>query len=923
MNSSISDLAKNRYDGIRGRGASHATAVERLIGALPLLVPEAGTSELDAAAAYVRGLERTQLAPAVMQGEQPFASWFDSASKQRWIRWQRYRRFLLEKKGWAFDSVAALDESSDEIVKQLGSPLGAAAFDRRGLVAGSVQSGKTASYMALICKAVDAGYRVVIVLAGIHNSLRHQTQVRIDEEVIGVGSHRGATQRARVGVGLLEPTEEHPTVNFLTGRGEDGDFSVHVARRVAVNPGETPLLLVVKKNVVVLEHLISYLRGLSTTVLGEGGIRQLRAVPLLLIDDEADQASINFRPVRGEEDELDPSLDPSRVNEQIRKLLMTFTQRTYVGYTATPFANVLISPESEHPTLGPDLFPRDFIVALHPPDDYVGPRQVFGTGLRPDGTQDPGMPVVRAVDDHQTFVPEKHRQDHNPGELPASLRAAILGYLLAGAVRCCRGQATRHHTMLIHVTRFTAVQGRVSGAVDRLLRRLKSILEYGSGAVGTPESREGLLEEFRSLWRDDFEPTSAAMGVPLPAWEEVEEQLLPGLRRVTLRVINGDVGDVLDYEQRAREGAWVIAVGGDKLSRGLTLEGLSVSYYLRASRTYDTLMQMGRWFGYRPGYADLCRIHTTPDLVSWFQHIVVATEALWDEFETMQRMGSTPREFGLRVMAHPAMEVTSPMKMREAERISLNYSGTIQETIMFDRSQSVVAGNQQAVDTLVGQIGTPNARPDGRGPFVWPGVPAAGVLPFLRSYRTHSSAVTVIASRLAEYIELHLSRGLLTTWTVAVMSAKQPMPGTGTGTAGVHVVQRFQRAPLQASTADCTRIGRMLSPDDELLDLDRNELTTLTLHLSRALAAAKKIGSGKVTAQDGRGYDLEDAPYRIGRPPTRGLLILYPLVLGPRGADLQDSVTVWGLAISFPRSRQLQNHDFVANPVWLEQVAAG
>jgi hypothetical protein len=922
VSSNIRAFAKNMYDGIRGRGNTHATAVERVVGALPMLVPEAGASELEAAAVHVRGLERTQQAPAVMQGEAPFTSWFDPARKPGWIRWQRYRRYLLENKGWAFDSVAALDESSDEIVKQLGAPGMTASVDRRGLVAGSVQSGKTASYMALICKAIDAGYRMVIVLAGIHNSLRHQTQVRIDEEIIGVGSNRGAMPRTRVGVGLLEPTAEHPSINSLTGRGEDGDFSVQVARRVAVNPGETPLLLVVKKNVVVLEHLISYLRGLSSTVQGEGGIRQLRGVPLLLIDDEADQASINFRAVRGEEDELDPSLDPSRVNEQIRKLLMTFTQRTYVGYTATPFANVLISPESEHQTLGPDLFPRDFIVALHPPDDYIGPRQVFGTGLRPDGTQDPGMPVVRAVEDHQTFIPEKHRQDHNPGELPGTLRAAVLGYLLAGAVRCCRGQATRHHTMLIHVTRFTAVQGRVSGVVDRFLRRVRSILEYGSGAAGTPESREGLLDEFRGLWRTDFEPTSAAMGIPLPAWEEVEEQLLPGLRRVTMRVINGDAGDVLDYEQRAREGAWVIAVGGDKLSRGLTLEGLAVSYYLRASKTYDTLMQMGRWFGYRPGYADLCRIHTTPDLVSWFQHIVVATEALWEEFETMQRMGSTPREFGLRVMAHPAMEVTSPMKMREAQRISLSYSGTVQETIMFDPSPALIAGNQQAVDTLVGLLGAPE-RPDGRGPFLWSGVPATTTLSFLRSYRTHSDAVTVIASRLAEYIELHQPSGLLTTWTVAVMSTKQPVPGNGTGTAGPHRVQRFQRTPLQASITACTRIGRMLSPDDELIDLTEAELKSLALNLPRALAAAKKLNTGKVTAQDARGYDLDGAPFRIGRPATRGLLILYPLVLGQRGADLQNSVTTWGMAISFPRSRQLQSHDFVANAVWLEQVAAG
>lgn len=920
MDPSIIDFAKMNYDRLRGLGLTHEDAVARSTAALGNLFPDAAPDDLAAATTQVRGFQRTQPAPAVMQGEALFATWFDPARKQGWVRWQRYRRYLLEKKGWAFDSVAALDDSSDEIVTQIGDPASAEPFDRRGLVAGSVQSGKTASYMALICKAVDAGYRMVIVLAGIHNSLRHQTQVRIDEEIIGVGSHFEGKQRERVGVGLLEPTNQHPPINFLTGRGENGDFSVHVARRVAVNPGETPFLLVVKKNVTVLEHLIGYLRGLASAVPGEGGIRQLRNVPLLLIDDEADQASINFRSIRDDSDELDPSLDPSRINEQLRKLLMTFTHRTYVGYTATPFANVLISPEVEHPGLGPDLFPRDFIVALHPPDDYIGPRQVFGTTVLADASQDPGMPVVRTVDDHERFVPDRHRQEHNPGEMPMSLRRAILGYLLAGAARCSRGQGSRHHTMLIHVTRFTAVQQRVADAVDRLLRRLRSILEYGSGAPGTPESRETLVQEFHALWFTDFEPTSRAMGVKPAPWDEIERHLLAGLRRVTLRIINGDAGDVLDYEQRAREGAWVIAVGGDKLSRGLTLEGLTVSYYLRASRSYDTLMQMGRWFGYRPGYADLCRIYTTPELVSWFQHIVVATEALWDEFETMQRMSATPREFGLRVMAHPAMEVTSPMKMREAARIALSYSGTISETIMFDTDPAIIAGNQQAVDTLVGLLGAPPARPEGRGPFLWRQIPATSILAFLRTYRTSPGAVMAIASRLAEYIELHVPRGLLTTWTVAVMSTKQPVSGNGTGTAGGLVVQRFQRAWNTRSTPVCTQIGRMLSPDDELLDLDKDERDVLARELHRV---TRRSNSGKITAQDARGYDLDGPPYRIGRPATRGLLILYPLALGERGTDLQQNMTVWGMAISFPRSRSLQNHDFVANAVWLEQLGVG
>jgi hypothetical protein len=269
VSSNIRAFAKNMYDGIRGRGNTHATAVERVVGALPMLVPEAGASELEAAAVHVRGLERTQQAPAVMQGEAPFTSWFDPARKPGWIRWQRYRRYLLENKGWAFDSVAALDESSDEIVKQLG-------IARHDGVRRPARTGRRLGAVGQDRQLHGAD------LQGGRRGLPHGDRARghpqqpapPDPGPHRRGDHRRGVQPwghaadARGRGSARADMAEHPSINSLTGRGEDGDFSVQVARRVAVNPGETPLLLVVKKNVVVLEHLISYLRGLSTTVPG-------------------------------------------------------------------------------------------------------------------------------------------------------------------------------------------------------------------------------------------------------------------------------------------------------------------------------------------------------------------------------------------------------------------------------------------------------------------------------------------------------------------------------------------------------------------------------------------------------------------------------------------------------------------------------
>ena len=148
----------------------------------------------------------------------------------------------------------------------------------------------------------------------------------------------------------------------------------------------------------------------------------------------------------------------------------------------------------------------------------------------------------------------------------------------------------------------------------------------------------------------------------MPSWEEVSSQLPDVVSDIQVRMINGTAKDALDYSEYEGAGLKVIAIGGDKLARGLTLEGLCVSYFLRASRMYDTLMQMGRWFGYRPGYLDLCRLYTTPDLSEWFGHIADAAEELREEFDIMAATGATPREYGLKVQSHPVLMVNLKAK---------------------------------------------------------------------------------------------------------------------------------------------------------------------------------------------------------------------------------------------------------------------
>jgi hypothetical protein len=264
--------------------------------------------------------------------------------------------------------------------------------------------------------------------------------------------------------------------------------------------------------------------------------------------------------------------------------------------------------------------------------------------------------------------------------------------------------------MLVHVTRFTAVQDAVKFQVQEqvasMRRRLIRKVDH-----------EELTETLHKLWIEDFVPTSEVLAAKdpdafenqkIPAWEEIEVVLPQVISDIQVKTVNGNAKDALDYVERSETGLKVIAVGGDKLARGLTLEGLCVSYFVRTTKMYDTLMQMGRWFGYRPGYIDLCRLYTTQDLVRWFGHIADASEELREEFDQMVALGAEPWDYGMKVESHPVLLVTSPLKMRSARTLSLSYSGSMSQTISFPNDTATLEANLAASNALVCAMGVPS-----------------------------------------------------------------------------------------------------------------------------------------------------------------------------------------------------------------------
>ena len=385
-------------------------------------------------------------------------------------------------------------------------------------------------------------------------------------------------------------------------------------------------------------------------------------------------------------------------------------------------------------------------------------------------------------------MPERHRSSHvpvpaSPDFVPASLRRAILSFILACAARRERGHGRRHCSMLVHVTRFTAVQSQVHRQVADALRLIRQRLQRGIGSGD-------LLGEMRELWDQDFAPTSVVVGleaqdpsIRLAAWSEIAELLPDVVADIEVKTINGTAKDALDYADNAGRGLKVIAIGGDKLARGLTLEGLCVSYFHRASRMYDTLMQMGRWLGYRPGYLDLCRLYTTPDLVEWFGHIADASEELREEFDLMQATGGTPRDYGLKVQSHPVLMVTSRVKMRATCTLQVSFSGQLISTRKFYRETKLLTANLEALRTLVGRLGQPaegpyitrnrnGARQQWEG-MLWRRIRAEHVLEFLRSYAGPSSDYKFNSRLLAEFIESMTQKVELTRWSVAVLGVAE------------------------------------------------------------------------------------------------------------------------------------------------------
>ena len=813
--------------------------------------------------------------------------------------WNRYKTYLKNGKHWGIDVVNRLHQTTDEIMDDLGNPKDVSRqFQRRGLLLGDVQSGKTATYTAICNKSADAGYRVIIVLAGMMENLRVQTQERLDAEFVGKESKytldKKAEQEIRnkpVGVGKIPPIKPEKSIACFTSVATDFNKAILRAFNLDLRTLNGTALFVVKKNKSVLNNLYKWL--VENNADHETGLIDL---PLLLIDDEADNASVN---TNSEEK------DPTAINKAIRNILNCFKQASYLGITATPFANIFIDPDTDESTR--DLFPKDFLTVLPTPDLYIGADKIFGNGNADEW--DEGIPHTRTGgiygdaiipienEEQESFYVFKHKKElaDELCDLPESMRVAIRYFILACAISDIRQDNTEHRSMLVNVSRFTKVQNVTADLIENYVSSIKTDLENYSAL---PLDKAMQIKNIAALF-DVWNRFNLEM-IAKTEWKDfLHNALLKSAKRIEVRSVNQQHGaSSLNYYEYKNVGMRVIAVGGNSLSRGLTLEGLCVSYFYRNTMMYDTLLQMGRWFGYRPNYEDLFKIWMAEDAIDWYGYITDAINELKDELIKMKRQNQTPEEFGLKVRQAPgALLITARNKMRTATSVKrpITVSGRMIETPRLKGDPESIKENESLCRSFIAAISadTQFKYDDNTKAFIWKDVPKKAIIELVRNYITHPWNLNFQPTALAEYIAT--DNGPLDKWDVAIpqdSDASQPVK-----------IKAFDGSIIEVHPK-----GRPLEWDLT----SKNMLKVYGRHVRIGAGGCTKIGLSESQIQELRknGGSKDSTYLHVKRNP---LLLLHVLKNTNPEKKLGDPDLVFALGLGFPYDGNERTANYMVN----------
>jgi hypothetical protein len=849
--------------------------------------------------------------------------WDNDESKHKTYR-GRYLKYLDEKLGRSKKIIEETNRSSLEIIKKIGDPKNTDNFFVKGLVVGSVQSGKTSNFNAVVNSAIDVGYELIIVLSGIMEDLRRQTQIRTQKEVVGEkrGTFVGVGEVASFGIQgdyknvsqIIVPTSIDRDFNLQM---KESDFSLNHKN-----------ILICKKNTSVLQNLLLWLKE----YLNENNDKH--NIPFLIIDDEADNASINNLGHKGKD-------YANKINGHIRALLALFNRKTYIGYTATPFANILQDwnkkPETKWKVKDTrnnielefdqegNLFPDDFIELLNPPSNYIGPKNFFETRIEEDIKKIEPL-LAEPLTDHIEYFPERVEElsdnsligvkkysnkyefdddpnaksrfesfqnyreltrattkyDNFPVEIPKSLDDALKCFIISIAIRLHRRPELiqsklfhPHNTMLIHISRFSDWQCRTKKLIEEKINKIKINLKND-----TLTSEDSIYKEFEKIWIN-YKYTEVINNLKeyLPNnyedeyltkidFEDIIKLLVSAIDGIEVKAVNTVEKDVLDYENGEKK---YIVIGGNKLSRGFTLEGLTINYFIRNTNYADTLLQMGRWFGYRPGYLDCCKLFTTADTFEKFDQCTWTIEELEEEFRKLSNDKKKPKDYATKVLTHPGtLQITRPAILKNAVTETWSYEDRLVQTTEFELTSDKISNSWQKFKITYKKY-APEFKFDENRKFIILKKDTQALEDILNSISTPTSKFE--KSAIIRFIKLCNIYDKLTNWTIAIntsgSSREVHKEYTGFNT-GVKLTKR--KGPEESSFRF---YKKLFESNIFTASGNSSNIVTSPTDLSLVLTESEKSQAEENFRSNNPGKNPPERIYREIMKDSDGLLVIY------------------------------------------------
>ncbi|WP_300937284.1 Z1 domain-containing protein [Bacteroides acidifaciens] len=876
-----------------------------------------------------------QAPSSIMEDDEDGAFWltqFRADSSCPFTLWSHYKKSLT----LPAPAVLEIDKTTDKILDMLSCPSRPGNWYRAGLVVGHVQSGKTGNFVGLANKAMDVGYKIILVLTGMYNDLRSQTQGRIDKGAIGrITDPDDQNYKKTIGVGKYE---HHPNILNLTSSKLKGDFGSEKTDIGGVLTSQDPTIMVCKKNTSILTNILRLFS--QHGVIADDGLPIIPNIPLFVIDDEADSASIN---TKYDKQEL------SKINAKIRAILSLFERRCYVGYTATPYANIFIDPDPEikqgwiqegdgakFRICKEDLFPKNFIVNLSAPSNYIGPNVLFGIPTVYDDEEKRELPIIEYIKEGD-YLEEKGKGKKKKvlTDLPASLVEAVKFFFVSTALRRARGQKKAHSSMLINISQYIKKQDSIYHLVTEMVSNIcDRIMALGDN----PD----LEVELRSLYGNKIIPSNQIIcedypdwsaRLRLPEWDAVRDELhnVAAKVRNEVRVIHSPTDDDIElnttrldyakYENRPKEidnGLYVIAIGGNTMARGITLEGLVVSYFFRSSNTFDTLMQMGRWFGYRDGYIDACRLYLDREIAVNFRNIAVATQRMRDDFDDMNNRGVKPRDYGLKVMRFPGvLEATARNKFGSAVKGRLSLNKTTLQAYKLFKAPEIIEANKILTLNFLGSLGRAQHYERFGVPsqnFFWEAT-GEQVVEFLKNFKTATEQMP--ANLITSYITRQIAKGNLVEWTVILANVTKNKNGKPVrlNTHGTSAETLVVGAATRGNNEDpdspyyVANNAAVSGPSYESLDLTDEEYQKALDMTIQEWEAAKAAGKTKRKSKPTEPF--ANCAKSV-RKKSKGLLLLYNMDFG----DEQTGIFTYVLSLPYidDKDEKAIGYEYMGNP---------